>query len=73
MERRPSDPRGNPQWGPPSPCIKVCALDAKGYCEGCLRTAAEIGAWTSMSPAQQWQLIAELTERRQRSKSQSFG
>jgi uncharacterized protein len=58
--------RGNPESGPPSPCIKVCALDAEGYCAGCLRTAAEIGAWISMSPAQQWQLIAELAQRRQR-------
>ena len=54
---------------PPSPCIKVCTLDAEGFCAGCLRTGAEIGAWMSMSPAQQWQLITELTQRRQRSKS----
>jgi predicted Fe-S protein YdhL (DUF1289 family) len=31
-----------------------------------LRTGAEIGQWIAMSPAQQWQLIAELAERRQR-------
>jgi len=29
-----------------------------------LRTGAEIGQWTSMSPAQQWQLIAQLAVRR---------
>jgi hypothetical protein len=58
---------------PPSPCIKVCALDVQGYCVGCLRTAAEIGAWISLSPAQQWHLIAELARRRQRSESQEFG
>jgi len=50
---------------PQSPCIKVCELDAQGYCTGCLRTGAEIGEWLSMSPARQWQLIAELAQRRQ--------
>lgn len=49
---------------PPSPCINVCALDVRGYCVGCLRTGEEIGRWTSMSAAEQWQLIAELAERR---------
>jgi predicted Fe-S protein YdhL (DUF1289 family) len=51
---------------PLSPCTKVCTLDDQGYCSGCLRTAAEIGAWISMSPAEQWQLIEELARRRER-------
>jgi hypothetical protein len=50
---------------PPSPCTKVCELDADGYCRGCLRTGTEIGQWLSMSPARQWQLIADLEQRRQ--------
>jgi uncharacterized protein len=49
---------------PPSPCINVCALDAAGYCIGCLRTGAEIGRWMSMSAQEQWRLLAELEERR---------
>jgi predicted Fe-S protein YdhL (DUF1289 family) len=49
---------------PPSPCTKVCTLDAQGFCAGCLRTGAEIGRWMSMSAAQQWQLIEELNARR---------
>jgi uncharacterized protein len=49
---------------PPSPCINVCALDADGYCIGCLRSGAEIGRWLAMSPAEQWRLIAALAERR---------
>lgn len=49
---------------PSSPCIKICQLDAAGLCVGCLRTGAEIGAWISMTAAQQWQLIAELERRR---------
>jgi predicted Fe-S protein YdhL (DUF1289 family) len=56
---------------PPSPCIKVCELDARGYCAGCLRTGAEIGAWISMTAAQQWQLIAELARRRELAESYS--
>jgi predicted Fe-S protein YdhL (DUF1289 family) len=51
---------------PPSPCTKVCALDAEGFCAGCFRTGAEIGRWLSMTPAEQWQLIAELQHRRKR-------
>jgi predicted Fe-S protein YdhL (DUF1289 family) len=49
---------------PPSPCIKICVLDARGFCIGCLRTGDEIGRWMSMSAAEQWQLLAELAERR---------
>jgi len=62
VERLPHGSSGEER--PPSPCINVCALDAQGYCSGCLRTGAEIGAWISMSPAQQWALIAELERRR---------
>ena len=52
--------------GPPSPCTKVCTLDAEGFCAGCLRTGAEIGRWLSMSATEQWQLIDELKARRAR-------
>jgi len=53
-----------PEERPPSPCINVCALDARGWCVGCLRTGEEIGRWPSMSGAEQWRLLAELAERR---------
>jgi predicted Fe-S protein YdhL (DUF1289 family) len=49
---------------PPSPCINVCSLDSAGYCVGCLRSGDEIARWLSMSPAEQWQLLAQLAERR---------
>lgn len=49
---------------PPSPCIKVCSLNERGYCAGCLRTGEEIGRWMAMSAAEQWRLIAELALRR---------
>jgi predicted Fe-S protein YdhL (DUF1289 family) len=53
-----------PEERPPSPCINVCALDAQGWCVGCLRTGEEIGRWPSMSAAEQRRLLAELAERR---------
>jgi predicted Fe-S protein YdhL (DUF1289 family) len=63
---RQSDALAEHQERPPSPCIKVCALDAQGYCSGCLRTGTEIGRWLALSPAEQWALLAELAERRRR-------
>ena len=53
-----------PAGRPPSPCINVCSLDVQGLCLGCLRTGEEIGRWMAMSPAEQWQLLAVLAERR---------
>lgn len=33
----------------PSPCISLCRIDeASGFCEGCLRTLAEIADWSRM-------------------------
>jgi uncharacterized protein len=37
---------------PLSPCIGICRLDERGYCEGCLRTGEEIGRWREMSDAE---------------------
>ena len=32
-----------------SPCNSVCRMDARtGWCEGCLRTIAEIADWATM-------------------------
>jgi uncharacterized protein len=56
--------RAEPLERPLSPCINVCRLDANGYCVGCLRTADEIGRWMAMTAAEQWQLLAQLAERR---------
>ena len=45
----------------PSPCISVCRMDAaSGLCEGCLRTLAEIAAWSRLDDEGKrgvWQLI----------------
>ena len=36
----------------PSPCSSVCRMDpASGFCAGCLRTLAEIAAWSRMDDA----------------------
>lgn len=42
-----------PVQRPASPCINVCRMDARtGWCEGCLRTIAEITAWSRLSEAE---------------------
>jgi predicted Fe-S protein YdhL (DUF1289 family) len=53
---------------PPSPCINVCTLDARGLCIGCLRSGEEIGRWMAMSAEEQWQLLERLEERRKRTR-----
>ncbi len=36
----------------PSPCISICRMDTpSGFCEGCLRTIAEIAAWSRTDDA----------------------
>jgi predicted Fe-S protein YdhL (DUF1289 family) len=34
-----------------SPCVKICVLDARQVCIGCLRTLDEIASWESMGHA----------------------
>jgi uncharacterized protein len=63
MRREAAGP-AEPQERPSSPCINVCSLDANGFCVGCLRTGDEIARWMAMSAAEQWQLLAQLAERR---------
>jgi len=47
----------------PSPCVSVCVMNPRtGWCEGCLRTLAEIGDWAHADAAakrQVWQTIAQ--------------
>jgi 8-oxo-dGTP pyrophosphatase MutT (NUDIX family)/predicted Fe-S protein YdhL (DUF1289 family) len=37
---------------PSSPCVRLCRLQADGLCGGCLRTGAEIAAWSRMDDGQ---------------------
>lgn len=47
-----------------SPCILVCSIDeTTGYCFGCGRTRAEIGAWLTMTPQARRAVMAELPAR----------
>lgn len=50
---------------PASPCTNVCRMNPQsGLCEGCLRTLAEIAAWSSLSLAEKRRVLAELPSRR---------
>jgi predicted Fe-S protein YdhL (DUF1289 family) len=40
-----------------SPCTGICRLDARGLCEGCLRTGDEIARWRSMSDGERRYLM----------------
>jgi uncharacterized protein len=48
-----------------SPCIGVCELNAEQLCVGCLRTSAEIGAWSAMSDAQRHYVMDVLLPQRE--------
>lgn len=48
-----------------SPCIGVCTLDAEGLCIGCLRTLAEIGAWSSLGEDERRRLMDEVLPQRE--------
>ena len=47
-----------------TPCILVCSIDQNtGYCFGCGRPSAEIGAWMSYSDDERRQIMEMLPER----------
>jgi hypothetical protein len=49
----------------PSPCINVCRMDeATGWCEGCLRTLDEIGAWSALDDLAKQAVWVQLRQRR---------
>lgn len=48
-----------------SPCIGICLLDDRGLCEGCLRTAAEIAAWSAMGDAERLRMMEDVLPRRE--------
>jgi len=45
---------------PLSPCIGICRLDTRGYCEGCLRTGDEIARWRGMDEAERLRFMREV-------------
>ena len=49
---------------PKSPCVDVCALDARaGLCTGCGRTLGEIGEWSGATTERQHAILCELPKR----------
>ena len=49
---------------PTSPCTKVCRINAtSGFCEGCWRTLAEIGAWSQLDDAAKREVCDQLAQR----------
>ena len=50
----------------PSPCIGVCQTDARGYCNGCLRSRDERFNWLTFSDAQKYDVIRLCTQRKRR-------
>ena len=49
----------------PSPCIRVCVVDAQGrYCTGCYRTLEEIAQWGALSNEQRRAVVEALEGRR---------
>ena len=64
-ERATGGAEGEVNADPPSPCIKVCNIDAaSGLCEGCNRSLEEIACWPSYNAAQKSALLAELQTRK---------
>jgi predicted Fe-S protein YdhL (DUF1289 family) len=43
-----------------SPCIGICSLGDDGLCAGCLRTGAEIGAWSRLPDAERRRIMDEV-------------
>jgi predicted Fe-S protein YdhL (DUF1289 family) len=47
-----------------SPCVGICRLNDDGFCEGCLRSIEEIGAWAGLDEAARRDILADLELRR---------
>ncbi|GAA5648246.1 hypothetical protein Vpro01_04053 [Vibrio proteolyticus] len=41
----------------PSPCVGVCTVDDKGYCQGCMRKREERFNWLSYTVAEKQHII----------------
>jgi predicted Fe-S protein YdhL (DUF1289 family) len=47
----------------PSPCNKICTLNADNICVGCGRSRAEIGAWSQLADADKKTVVARAKAR----------
>lgn len=50
----------------PSPCIRRCETDSKGYCLGCFRSRDERFNWLNYTPAQQRMVLRLCQQRKYR-------
>ncbi|MDW6003841.1 DUF1289 domain-containing protein [Vibrio mangrovi] len=59
----------------PSPCIRVCEADEKGYCRGCMRNRDERLRWLKMAPAEKLHVIklCKMRYRRKMAKKHASG
>lgn len=48
-----------------TPCIGVCTLGEDGLCDGCLRTGAEIGAWSGLPDAERLRIMNDVLPTRE--------
>ncbi len=48
----------------PSPCVKLCELDAAQICRGCGRALQEIAAWPRATAAQRLDILQAAAARR---------
>ena len=49
----------------PSPCINLCRMSPQsGYCEGCLRSIAEITEWGRAGDARKRAILHEIARRK---------
>jgi hypothetical protein len=61
----PPDPAPVPP-APLTPCIGVCRLDPRGFCEGCLRTGEEIARWRGLSDAERLRYMRDVLPARRK-------
>ena len=48
----------------PSPCVKICQMNAvTGLCFGCLRTLEEVALWSSGTPEWKRRVLAAIEAR----------
>lgn len=48
----------------PSPCVSLCLMHPSGaWCEGCLRTLAEVGGWSRATDEEKLAVWAEIPQR----------
>lgn len=56
----PNSPEYTIYSNPLTPCVGVCRLDERGFCEGCQRTGDEIARWRGMSDDERLRLMRDV-------------